>query len=117
MDNDLASEFFTLVVYAGLVMPPVIQILRRAGYSLWWAVAGFIPFGNLFVFASLGPEVLRRAGYNPRWTLIVFVPLFGLVPLWIFAFGTWPGEVASRAKADEWSPADNETFKRLLQNR
>ena len=115
MRNDLAIAFFKLAIYSALLLPPFIQIWRRAGYSRAWAVLCCVPFVNFVAIAYLGPEILREAGYNPWWTLILFVPLFGLVALWVFAFSAWPADLVRRKKENEWSAADNELFKRLLE--
>jgi hypothetical protein len=43
-----------LVIYFVIIGVPVIQILKKAGYSPIWVIAAFIPFVNLiflWVFA------------------------------------------------------------------
>ena len=83
MDQGLVSglvSLFSLII----VLPPVTQILHRAGYSRWHA-------------------------------LFLFVPLINLVGLYMFAFGKWPVEETAHRQQEQWSDADNEAFKRLLE--
>ena len=55
-----------MLIYAGftaLAVAAAVSIVRKAGYSGWWAVAGLIPLVNvvmLFAFAFADWPVLRQ---------------------------------------------------------
>ena len=50
---------------ATLLIVPVVQIVRKAGYSGWWVLFAIV---------------------------FSFIPLLNLILLWIFAFARWPLE-------------------------
>jgi hypothetical protein len=62
-----AIGFFHWVIVLGviaLVAVPVANILRRAGYSGWWAIAFFVPLMNLvglWIFAFSDWPVEHRS--------------------------------------------------------
>jgi hypothetical protein len=54
--------FVVLGVMVAVWVVPVVMILRKAGYSGWWCLLGFVPLGNvvmLWVFAFADWPSLR----------------------------------------------------------
>jgi hypothetical protein len=49
--------------------------------------------------------------------VIAVFPLINLFGLWMLAFSKWPSMEPAAGQPDQWSDADNEAFKRLLEQR
>jgi predicted PurR-regulated permease PerM len=62
-------------------------------------------------------RILDRVGHN-RWLAVIAVfPLINLFGRWMLAFSKWPSMEPAARQSDQWSDADNEAFKRLLEQR
>jgi uncharacterized membrane protein YhaH (DUF805 family) len=59
--------FITLAFTLAVFVVPTVMILRKAGYSGWWCLLGFVPIVNivmLWVFAfSEWPSLRRPQAY------------------------------------------------------
>ena len=47
-------HWLVVLIIASVYVIPVVKILQQAGYSGWWVLISFVPFGNiigLWVFA------------------------------------------------------------------
>jgi uncharacterized membrane protein YhaH (DUF805 family) len=66
MDNGMGVSFvhlIALVIALVVYVIPVVMILRKAGYSGWWCLLGFVPLVNiimLWVFALASWPNLRE---------------------------------------------------------
>ena len=52
-----------VLVVLGIFLVPIVAILRRAGYSGWWALLGYVPLVNilaLWIFAFARWPALER---------------------------------------------------------
>lgn len=65
MDTQFSPlHWLVVLIIAGLLIP-IQRILRRAGYSGWWCLLFFVPFGNLvglWVLAFKRWPALQPAG-------------------------------------------------------
>jgi membrane protein required for beta-lactamase induction len=66
-------------------------------------------------------QILRRTGFSRWLALLILIPLVGIVALWIFAFGAWRVEFGNveaererNRQLDNWSDAEKETFRNLM---
>jgi hypothetical protein len=65
------------IVRVLIIVPPIVRILRRTGYSGWWAIIGLMP-----------PWSPRQLG-----------DIMCVVGLWVFAYANWPA-LKQREKFD-----------------
>jgi uncharacterized membrane protein YhaH (DUF805 family) len=47
MPQHIALYWISFIVFSLIVLSPIIRILKRAGYSEWWALLTFVPVVNL----------------------------------------------------------------------
>jgi uncharacterized membrane protein YhaH (DUF805 family) len=40
-------HWLVVLIIAGVYVIPAVKILRQAGYSGWWVLISFVPFGNI----------------------------------------------------------------------
>jgi len=66
-----------IIVKVLIIVPPIVRILRRTGYSGWWAIIG-----------SMLP-----------WSPTQLGDIMCLVGLWVFAYANWPA-LKQREKLD-----------------
>ena len=81
-------------------------------------------FSLAFYYLVIGipvAQILHRTGFSRWLALLVLVPLVNLVALWIFAFGAWRTEFGAvksererSRELDNWSDADKEAFRNMM---
>ena len=58
---------------------------------------------------------MHRTGFNRWLCLLGAVPIANIIALWIFASAEWSTDRERDRRRDDWSDADKEAFKRLIQ--
>ncbi len=64
--TDLLAFLFALL----LIVPPVAQLLHRAGYSRWWTAVFFVPVVNIACLWAFAFQEwpIERARQGDEWT-------------------------------------------------